>query len=75
MQDVRGLTRINKQLLKQRGAFGEPVNQTSKKVITLVSVILKLKRPLARIATDPSSMMNFLVEQLEQLGQSNDRLL
>ena len=75
MQDVRGLTRINKQLLKQRGAFGEPENQTSKKVITLASVISKLKLPPAGTATDPSSMMNFLVEQLEQLGQSTDHLL
>jgi len=46
IQGARGFTALNKQLLKQRGAIGEPehlLRETSKKVITMTSVVSKLK--------------------------------
>ncbi|KAF9351705.1 hypothetical protein BGX34_000412 [Mortierella sp. NVP85] len=47
IENVRGLSQSNKQLLKQRGATGEPeylLQGTSKKVVTMVSVVSTLKR-------------------------------
>ena len=58
MQDVRGLSRLNKQLLKQRGAVGEPENLlhgTSKKVAVMASVVSKLKQPSSRAVKDSSA--------------------
>jgi len=46
VQDVQGLNDLNKRLLKQRGATGEPslrLREASKKVTTMVSVVSKLK--------------------------------
>ena len=46
VQGVRGLTSSNKQLLNQRGAVGEPehlLRETSKKVVTMASVVSNLK--------------------------------
>ena len=50
IQDVQGLSDLNKRLLTQRGAVGEPVirlglRETSKKVIAMTSVVSKLKSP------------------------------
>jgi hypothetical protein len=48
IQDVRGLTSLNQQLLKQRGAKGEPENlfrEAGKKVITMASVVSQLRQP------------------------------
>ncbi|KAK3823420.1 MAG: WD40-repeat-containing domain protein [Benniella sp.] len=50
IQDVFGLSPLNKQLLRQRGAIGEPVNilkEAGKKVISMASMISKLKQPSA----------------------------
>ena len=50
IQDVHGLSPLNKQLLKQRGAIGEPVNilkEAGKKVASMASMISKLKQPSA----------------------------
>jgi hypothetical protein len=44
IQDARGLTPLSKQLLKQRGAVGEPEQEASK-LIPLASVVSKLKEP------------------------------
>jgi hypothetical protein len=46
VQEVQGLSDLNKRLLKQRGATGEPsvrLRETSKKVMTMTSVVSKLK--------------------------------
>jgi len=46
IQDVRGLSRLDKELLKQRGAIGEPQNLlhgASKKIAVMASVVSKLK--------------------------------
>ncbi|KAG0210271.1 Transducin (beta)-like 3 [Mortierella sp. GBA43] len=49
LTDVRGLSQLNKELMKQRGADGEPINylqEAAKKVIGIASVLSKLKQPL-----------------------------
>ncbi|KAF9347274.1 hypothetical protein BGX34_003278, partial [Mortierella sp. NVP85] len=48
IQDVRGLSPPNKQLLKQRGTEGEPANlfrETNKKLITMASVVSRMRQP------------------------------
>ncbi|KAK3809454.1 MAG: WD40-repeat-containing domain protein [Benniella sp.] len=62
IQGARGLTLPNKMLLKQRGVAGEPEHlfrETSKKIITMASVVSKLK--------DSLSPDGLGVEQSEQL--------
>ena len=47
IQDVRGLSQLNEQILKQQGAVGEPyarLRQESKKVIAMASVVSTLKK-------------------------------
>ncbi|KAK3821648.1 MAG: hypothetical protein J3Q66DRAFT_386440 [Benniella sp.] len=49
VQDVRGLSHLNKQLLEQRGAKGEPsdrLREVAKNVASMVSVVSNLKQPL-----------------------------
>ena len=51
IQDAQGLSQLNKQLLVQRGAVGEPVQrqrETSKSLAAMASVVSKLKAPLGR---------------------------
>jgi hypothetical protein len=46
VQDVQGLSDLNKRLLRQRGAMGEPsvrLREASTKVMTMASVVSKLK--------------------------------
>ena len=48
IQDVRGLTSLAKELLKQRGATGEPFHifrEAGKKLSTMASVVSKLQLP------------------------------
>jgi WD40 repeat protein len=50
IQDVQGLSQLNKQLLKQRGAVGKPLHadrmrETSKNVLSMVSVVSALQQP------------------------------
>ncbi|KAK3823242.1 MAG: WD40-repeat-containing domain protein [Benniella sp.] len=68
IQDARGLTGTNKQLLKQRGAIGEPehlLRETSKKLTTMTSVVSKLKESSDGMTQDSSS-------SIEQPGQHPD---
>ncbi|KAF9348624.1 hypothetical protein BGX34_002329, partial [Mortierella sp. NVP85] len=47
IEDARGLSQLNKQLLRQRGAIGEPghlLHEVGKKVATMASVVSKLKQ-------------------------------
>ncbi|KAG0201236.1 hypothetical protein BGX31_003857, partial [Mortierella sp. GBA43] len=49
IQDARGLSLLNKQLLKQRGAKGEPESllmEKSKKLVAMASVLSKLREPM-----------------------------
>ena len=48
VQDVQGLSYLNRRLLKQRGARGEPnhrLREASKKVMSMASAVSKLKSP------------------------------
>ncbi|KAK3807646.1 MAG: WD40-repeat-containing domain protein [Benniella sp.] len=68
VQDVRGLSRLNKQLLEQRGAVGEPfvrLRETSKKVTSMLSVVSALKQPAIEEAPGSFSADNLVTEQLE----------
>jgi len=56
IQDAQGLSRVNKQLLKQRGAIGEPENlfrASRNKLITMATVMSKVKQPWDDIVTNP----------------------
>ena len=58
IQGSCGLTALNKQLLKQRGAIGEPehlLRETGKKVTTMASVVSKFKETLEGTAESSSS--------------------
>jgi len=58
IQDVRGLSQLNKQLLKQRGALGEPfvrLREMSKKLIGMASAVSGLKKPSSRMVPDSGS--------------------
>jgi WD40 repeat protein len=61
IQGVRGLSQLNKQLLKQRGAKGEPYDQlreASTKVMQMASVVSALKQPLEGAVPESASTDN-----------------
>ncbi|KAF9347170.1 hypothetical protein BGX34_003341, partial [Mortierella sp. NVP85] len=74
VKDVQGLNDLNKRLLKQRGATGEPsvrLREASKNVMRMASVVSKLKssntEALNRSATSPTtSFTGHLGRQSEQ---------
>ena len=69
IQDVQGLSQLNKQLLKQRGAVGEPVHrlrENIQKVASMASVVSKLKDQSDTTEEDPASTASASVELLEQ---------
>ena len=69
IEGVHGLSSLNKQLLKQRGAVGEPtygLREASKKLATMASVVSKLKAPSDKTEEDPVPTTTASVEQLEQ---------
>ena len=70
IQDVQGLSQLNRKLLKQRGAVGEPAHtlrEAGKKVTTMVSVISKIKVLSQRDVDSPSSSTSgALARELEQ---------
>ncbi|KAG0220779.1 hypothetical protein BGX31_010538 [Mortierella sp. GBA43] len=69
IQGVLGLSQLSKQLLKQRGAEGEPDSQllrASSKVIAMASVVSRLHRPALDIETpDVSQKVYHPVDQVE----------
>jgi hypothetical protein len=72
IQDVRGLASLSKQLLKQRGAEGEPENlfrEAGKKVITMTSVVSQMRQPSG--GTDERSEQQ-AEHQSEQDGWQDD---
>jgi WD40 repeat protein len=79
IQDAQGLGRLDKQLLTQRGAVGEPANrlrEASKKVARMASVVSMLKATSDRVVPDTDVMVNVMVEQLQQrIEQVKDPLL
>jgi len=76
VQEVQGLSDLNKRLLKQRGATGEPsvrLREASTKVMTMASVVSKLKSSSSNTgALNPSpispgiSFTNHSAQQTEQ---------
>ncbi len=55
IQDVQGLSRINQQLLLQRGAVGEPASsfaQAGKQLMNVTAAVSKFKAPLNRKTLD-----------------------
>ncbi|KAK3828430.1 MAG: hypothetical protein J3Q66DRAFT_434963 [Benniella sp.] len=78
IQNVQGLSQLNRQLLLQRGAVGEPVHrlrEASKELATMASVVSQLKTPSNRpdeglvLPGGPS------VEQFEQWLEQGKGLL
>ncbi|KAK3809438.1 MAG: hypothetical protein J3Q66DRAFT_405442 [Benniella sp.] len=72
VQETRGLTALNKQLLKQRGVTGEPEHlfrETSKKVTTMVSVVSKLKDMSDASIEDSLLIPDLSAKQPEPLKQ------
>ncbi|KAK3808650.1 MAG: quinon protein alcohol dehydrogenase-like superfamily [Benniella sp.] len=72
IQDVQGLDRLDRQLLEQRGAVGEPAHRlrdASKKLGTMVSVVSKLKTLSDRTEEHPALTKGALMEELEQRFQ------
>jgi len=75
IQDVHGLTSLNKQLLKQRGVVGEPENlfrEASKKLITMASVVSKMRGPADGMVQDSASMAIISDEQAQQSAEQQD---
>jgi len=71
MHDVQGLSQLNNQLLKQRGAVGDPANrllEASKKVATMTSVVSNIKAVSER-TEEPPLIGNVSAEQLEQRAE------
>ncbi len=66
IQGVQGLNQMNKKLLQQRGAVGEPASrlgETSQRVMSVVSAVSKFKAPLNRktVDTPPTTQSHSLV--------------
>ncbi|KAG0221634.1 hypothetical protein BGX31_009669 [Mortierella sp. GBA43] len=69
IQDVQGLSQVNKTLLKQRGAVGAPGHrlvEASKKLGSMASVLSKLRLSAKRVVEDPSLAASVSVQQLKQ---------
>jgi uncharacterized protein YceH (UPF0502 family) len=69
IQDVTGLSQLNRKLLAQRGAVGEPshlLREASKKVTTMASVISGLKIPSDNAVENSSFTNSSLIKELEQ---------
>ncbi|KAF9349625.1 hypothetical protein BGX34_001685 [Mortierella sp. NVP85] len=76
IQDVRGLSQVNKQLLKQRGALGEPfdhLREAGQKVLCMASVVSSLKQPSISMVLEASSALSSVAEQSEQLEFSGEQ--
>ncbi|KAK3807695.1 MAG: WD40-repeat-containing domain protein [Benniella sp.] len=75
IQGVRGLSQLNEQLLKQRGAVGEPfvrLREASKKVMKMASVVSTLKKPSSKAVQDPSPSGDPSTDQSQQDKQEID---
>jgi len=68
IHEVHGLSQLNKQLLKQRGAVGEPfvLEEASKKGTGVASVVSVLKQTLSGKVPDPVSSAEHAEKQEEE---------
>jgi hypothetical protein len=78
IQGAQGLSQLDKQLLKQRGAVGEPdhrFREAGKILATMASAVSKLKNPENRAQEGPSFTSSALAKDLdEKLQQVKDSL-
>ncbi|KAF9365292.1 hypothetical protein BGX34_010598 [Mortierella sp. NVP85] len=76
IQDASGLSERNKQLLKQRGAEGEPLHrlrEARKKLISMASVASELRMSWNRLSVSSPLASDFSFEQPEQrIKQANE---
>jgi len=73
VQDVRGLSQLNKQLLKQRGAVGEPfvpLREAGKKLIGMTSVVSALKNMSCETVQDPPLPLDPPLGSLDNMRSS-----
>jgi len=79
IQDVQGLSQLNKQLLVQRGAVGEPTNsirEAGRKLAVMSSVVSSLKEATSGAPEEPVPDASVSVEQLEERAErATDPLL
>jgi hypothetical protein len=69
IQDTQGLSNLNFQLLKQRGAVDEPTDlfrEASRKVMTMASVVSRFRAVSNRKVVDPAPTASVSVEQSEE---------
>jgi WD40 repeat protein len=69
IQNVRGLTSLNKQLLKQHGVVGEPLDmfrEASRKLITMASVVSQMRQPEDRQIMDSPSITDISDERQDE---------
>ncbi|KAG0203449.1 WD repeat-containing protein 26 [Mortierella sp. GBA43] len=67
IQDVKGLSHVNKQLFKQRGATGEPANlfrDASKSMIRMGSILSNMKLPSGGMSMASSSTVDTPADKL-----------
>jgi hypothetical protein len=72
IQDVQGLDQLNEQLLKQRGAVGEPAQRlrdASRKVVSMASVVSKLKADSKTAVEKPPPAAGATVGELAQRAE------
>ncbi|KAG0201158.1 hypothetical protein BGX31_003874 [Mortierella sp. GBA43] len=75
IQDVRGLSKLNEQLLKQRGAVGEPVHrrrEASKKLTSMASAISKLQSPIHNAEEKPPAAASVVIGEEAMMEQEDD---
>ncbi|KAI7830705.1 hypothetical protein BC939DRAFT_473515 [Gamsiella multidivaricata] len=77
IQNVQGLSRINMRLLEQRGAAGKPIQplgfrEASEKLITMASVVYKLKVPSNHNMMDTAATADsFAVQTTKPVDSAN----
>ena len=77
IQDVQGLSQLNRKLLKQRGAVGDAADrlrEASEKITTMVSGATKPKAPSNITVEDPSYTISEMVQGLERKFGTGQRL-
>ncbi|KAI8348224.1 WD40-repeat-containing domain protein [Mortierella sp. GBAus27b] len=75
VQGVQGLSRLNKELLKQRGSVGEPVDHlrdTTKKLTSRASVVSKLKAASSANEGNPVEPVIGSIGPETRVEQTND---
>ncbi|KAG0213906.1 hypothetical protein BGX31_001184 [Mortierella sp. GBA43] len=75
IQDVRGLSQLNKNLLKQRGAVGEPTHsarEAAKRLTSMASAISKMKSPIPNVGEESPAVGLISIQEIETVEQEKD---